>query len=195
MQVFVHDPRVKLEIIGPSTGVLITEPPYWFGYKARGLAWPLAREFPARLTIPADVPPGLIRWQVANANGVSPVEKFAVGRVAEVVEDAKRKSPQLLPALPVTVSGQIRRIEEIDRYQFQVPKAGPVTIELAARQLGSPLHGMLQVRDPAGRDHEPLPRLVRDPREQSAVLHQGLQQRERGGNLRGVGGLGRHGAD
>ena len=81
MQVFVHDPRVKLEIIGPPSGVLITEPPYWFGYKARGLAWPLAREFPARLTIPADVPPGLIRWQVANANGVSPVEKFAIGRV------------------------------------------------------------------------------------------------------------------
>ncbi len=151
MQVFVHDPRVKLEIIGPPSGVLITEPPYWFGYKARGLAWPLAREFPARLTIPADVPPGLIRWQVANANGVSPVGTIAVGRAIEVVEDAKRKSAQVLPVLPVTVSGQIRRIEEIDRYQFQVPKTGPVTIELVARQLGSPLHGMLQVRDPSGR--------------------------------------------
>ena len=73
MQLFVHDPRIKLEIVGPPSPVLISEPPYWFGYKARGFAWPLAREFKAKLTIPADVSPGLVKWQVANANGESPV--------------------------------------------------------------------------------------------------------------------------
>ncbi len=151
MQLFVHDPRIKLEIVGPPSQVLISEPPYWFGYKARGFAWPLAREFKAKLTIPADVPPGLVKWQVANANGASPVGTFHVGNVPDVVEDAKRKTAQPLPALPVTVSGQIRRIEEIDRYQFSVPKAGPVTIELLARPFGSMLHGMLQVRDASGK--------------------------------------------
>lgn len=150
MQLFVHDPRIKLEIVGPPSPVLISEPPYWFGYKARGFAWPLAREFKAKLTIPADVPPGLVKWQVANANGASPVGMFHIGQFPEVLEDAKRKTAQMLPALPVTVSGQIRRIEEIDRYQFSVPKAGPVTIELLARPFGSMLHGMLQVRDPNG---------------------------------------------
>ncbi len=150
MQLFLHDPRIKLEIVGPPSPVLISEPPYWFGYKARGFAWPLAREFKAKLTIPADVPPGLVKWQVANANGASPVGTFHVGNVPEIIEDAKRKTAQPLPALPVTVSGQIRRIEEIDRYQFSVPKAGPVTIELLARPFGSMLHGMLQVRDPNG---------------------------------------------
>lgn len=150
MQLFVHDPRIKLEIVGPPSPVLISEPPYWFGYKARGFAWPLAREFKAKLTIPADVSPGLVKWQVANANGASPVGTFHVGQFPEVLEDAKRKSAQTLPALPVTVSGQIRRIEEIDRYQFSIPKAGPVTIELLARPFGSMLHGMLQVRDPKG---------------------------------------------
>ena len=30
MQIFVHDPRIKLEIIGPSSPVLVPEPPYWF---------------------------------------------------------------------------------------------------------------------------------------------------------------------
>lgn len=150
MQLFVHDPRIKLEIAGPPSPVLISEPPYWFGYKARGFAWPLAREFKAKLTIPADVPSGLVKWQVANANGASPVGTFHVGGVPEVIEDAKRKTAQPLPALPVTVSGQIRRIEEIDRYQFSVPKAGPVTIELLARPFGSMLHGMLQVRDVNG---------------------------------------------
>ncbi len=151
MQILVHDPRIKLEILGKSTGVLITEPPYWFGYKARGYAWPLPREFPARLTIPADVPPGLVRWQVANANGASPVAQFYVGGLPEVAEDPKRKGAQQLPTLPVTVTGQIRRIEEIDRYQFSVAKTGPVTIEIFARRLSSPLHGMLRVRDPSGR--------------------------------------------
>ncbi len=151
MQILVHDPRIKLEIVGKSTGVLITEPPYWFGYKARGYAWPLPREFPAKLTIPADVPSGPIRWQVANANGASPVAHFYVGSLPEIAEDPKSKGPQQLPTLPVTVSGQIRRIEEIDRYQFSVSKTGPVTIEIFARRLNSPLHGMLKVRDPSGR--------------------------------------------
>ena len=151
MQLFVHDPRIKLELIGPASPVLVAEPPYWFGFKARGPAWPLPREFAARLTIPADVPPGLIRWQVANANGASPPEVFQVGVTPEITEDSKRKTAQILPALPVTVAGQIRRIEEIDRYQFKVPKAGPVTIQLVARQLNSPLHAMLKVRDPEGR--------------------------------------------
>src|SRR5437016_2249354 len=116
MQLFVHDPRIKVELLGPPGPVLVAEPPYWFGAKARGPAWPLPREFKARLTIPADVKPGLVRWQVANANGASPPGWLHVGSVPEVAEDAARKSPQLLPALPVTVSGQIRRIEEIAEY-------------------------------------------------------------------------------
>jgi hypothetical protein len=45
----------------------------------------------------------------------------------------------------------VRRIEEIDRYRFSVPKAGPVTLELFARRLGSPLHGMLKVQDATGK--------------------------------------------
>ncbi|TXT19303.1 MAG: peptidase domain-containing protein, partial [Planctomycetota bacterium] len=39
MQLFVHDPRIKLEIVGTPSPVLVPEPPYWFGYKARGMAW------------------------------------------------------------------------------------------------------------------------------------------------------------
>jgi hypothetical protein len=151
MQVFVHDPRIKLEIVGPPSKVLVPDPPYWFGAKARGPAWPLPREFPARLTIPADVEPGLIRWQVANANGASPVESFQVGNVPEVLEDASRKGAQPLPPLPVTVCGQIRKIEEIDAYEFSLPQSGLITLELTARQINSPLHAMLKVCDSNGK--------------------------------------------
>ncbi len=155
MQIFVHDPRIKLEIIGPPSAVLVPEPPYWFEAKGRGYAWPLPREFPAKLTIPADVPPGIVKWQVANANGASPVGFIHVGSAPEIAEDAGRKAPQVLAELPITVNGQIRKIEEIDRYEFTTPQAGPVTIELFAHRLIAPqtmqLHGMLQVRDAAGK--------------------------------------------
>lgn len=151
MQLFVHDPRIKLEITGPPSEVLVPPPPYWFGAKGRGYAWPLPREFPARLTIPADVLPGLVRFQAANANGASPVGFFYVSGGAETTEETNRKSPQVLAQLPMTVNGQIRLIEEVDKYEFVAPKAGPITIELIARQLGSPLHGLVKVRDDQGK--------------------------------------------
>lgn len=79
MQLFAHDQRIKMELLGPPSPVLVADPPYWFGAKARGPAWPLPREFPARITIPADVPPGIVRWQAANANGTSPIGFLHVG--------------------------------------------------------------------------------------------------------------------
>jgi len=151
MQIFLHDPRVKLEMSGPPTAVLVPEPPYWFGAKGRGPAWPLSREFTARLTIAADVPAGPVLFQVANANGPSPAAVFFVGTTPEVVEEPARKTPQVLPVLPVTVNGQIRLIEEIDQFEFVAPKAGPLTVELVTRQMGSPLHGMLKIRDDQGK--------------------------------------------
>src|SRR6185503_10627181 len=33
LQYFVHDPKVRLEITGPASPILVTPPPYWFGYK------------------------------------------------------------------------------------------------------------------------------------------------------------------
>ena len=157
MQIFSFGPRVTIELLGPPTPVLISEPPYWFGAKARGYAWPLPREFRARVTVPSDVSDGFVRWQVANANGVSPTGVIHIGKIPEVIEHEKsdRTGPQLLPRLPVAVSGQIRRIEEIDRYRIHAEQTGPITIELIARQLTSPtnpmaLHGVLKVRDESG---------------------------------------------
>ncbi len=156
MQLISHDPRVKLELIGLPTTVLIPEPPYWFGAKARGYAWPLPREFRARLTVPADVPGGFVRWQVANANGVSPVGVIQIGTIPDALEDAHPNGPQFLPQLPVAVSGQIRHIEDVDRYRIRPVQTGPITLEVLARQLTSPtnpvsLHGIVRVHDDSGR--------------------------------------------
>jgi hypothetical protein len=151
MRVFVHDPRVKLEITGPPGPVIVPEPPYWFGKKARRPPFLLPREFPARLTIPSDCPPGVVTWQVANANGASAVGRLVIGTGPEVIEVDGRTTPQDLESLPVTVSGQIRKIEEVDRYRFTATKAGLVTCRVVAPAIGSDLSAVIEVHDGSGR--------------------------------------------
>lgn len=152
LQFFFSDPRVKLELLGPPGPILVMPPPYWFGSKAYITALPMPREIPAKLTLPADLPPGPIRWQVANANGGSGTAgTFWIGTSAEVLEDEKAKTPQVLPALPIVAQGRLSRIEEIDRYKFRAAKDGPVTCELFARRLGANFNGILEVRDAAGK--------------------------------------------
>jgi hypothetical protein len=152
LQFFFSDPRIKLELLGPPGPILVAPPPYWFGPKGYITALPMPREIPARLTLPADLPTGPIRWQVANANGAGAAAGiFWIGSIPEVTEDDKASGPQLLPSLPVAVHGRLWKIEEVDRYRFKPAKAGPITCELFARRIGANFHGILEVRDSANR--------------------------------------------
>ncbi|MCH2201032.1 MAG: hypothetical protein MK102_03615 [Fuerstiella sp.] len=151
MQFFVHDSRVRLEILGPPGDILITPPPYWKGHKANLGDAPLAREVPARITIPTDMPAGMIEWQLANANGASNIGSFVISREVEVVEaEHGNGRPQTLCGLPITVSGRLSRIEEVDRYRFVPQKRGLVNCRLFTHQLRTPVHGVLEVKDTAG---------------------------------------------
>lgn len=165
MQLFVHDPRIQLESLGPPGPILVPEPPYWFGSKARRPPFPLAREMRARLTIAPDAAPGVVRWQAANANGATATGRILVfaapdpSRASRPDETASRPlleernsedDPQLLPAPPVVVAGQIRKIEEVDRYRFATDRAGPVTCTIRSRVVGSPLNAVVEVRDESG---------------------------------------------
>jgi hypothetical protein len=149
-QFFVHDPRVKLTVTSKPGPVRMHEPPYWFGIQSYANDPWLPREVTATFAIPKDMPPGPVRWSVANANGGGPGGVFVVGTGPEVMEEENRREPQALPPLPVTVNGRLGRIEEVDRYTFQIAKAGPVTCELTARQLGGDFHGVIEIRDAAG---------------------------------------------
>jgi hypothetical protein len=151
MEYFVHDKRVQLVPAGAPGPILVPGPPYWFGAKSRIVALPLAREVPAKFVIPANVPPGPIYWQAANANGCTAAGVFIVGAGPEVIEDERRQAQQLLATLPVTVSGRLMINEEVDRYRFVAAKDGPITCELAARQLGAKFLPILEVRDATGR--------------------------------------------
>ncbi|HEY2249983.1 MAG TPA: PPC domain-containing protein [Planctomycetaceae bacterium] len=157
MQLFVHDPRVKLELVGAPGPVIIPYPPYWFGRRARDSDPPLPREFPARLTIGADVPAGFVRWQAANANGATASGVILIATEPEVREIGGHKSahehktPQTLSTLPVAVVGQLSRLEEVDRYQFTAPRTGPVTLDVWTRRLKTRMNAVLEVRDSTGR--------------------------------------------
>ena len=63
----------------------------------------------------------------------------------------ERSGPQALASLPVIVSGQIRKIEEVDRYRFVALQDGPITLSLTAAAIGSPLTAAVEVRDARGR--------------------------------------------
>lgn len=152
MECFVHDEAVRLEIIGAPGEVLVPEPPYWFGIKARRAPSPLPREFPTRLTIHPGVSPGIVSWQVANANGGSAVGKLFITDLPIVKEIERRGGAQALPELPVAICGRLRVIEEVDRYEFVAKTSGLVTCEVVSRALGTTLNAVLGVQDETGRE-------------------------------------------
>ena len=106
LQWFVHDPRVQLHVLGPAGDYHVPPPPYWFGARASMPAPPIPREVPAKLTLDPATPAGLIRWQIANANGSSGTGVFYASRSLEIVEARSRDFPQRISALPVAVSGR-----------------------------------------------------------------------------------------
>ena len=151
MELFSRDSRIQIELTGAPGPVIVPEPPYWFGKKARRGPFPMQRETPAKLKLPADVLPGIYRWQAANANGVTASGNFVVSAALEVVEQKNHQEPQLLTSLPVTVSGQILKIAEVDEYRFTAPATGPLTCEVVAAGIGSPLTAIVEIRDVSGR--------------------------------------------
>jgi hypothetical protein len=144
VQFFTYHPTVKFAPLGPPGEVLVPESPFWFGQKSFLNDPLLPREVAAKLTLPADLPPGPVRWAVANANGAGGGGVFVVGSGDEVTEDEARTMPQEL-SLPVTVNGRLRRIEEVDRYTFTSAASGLVTLDLFARRLGNEFNGVLEV--------------------------------------------------
>lgn len=151
MQFFVFDDDIALTVSGGPGEFLVPEPPYWFGPKAFSTAWPIPREIPAELTAANTAEPGLVYWQVANANGASSTAVLSVTREPVLLESrARPETIQSLPRLPVNVCGRISRIAEVDRYRIVPQSDGPLTLDVLARRLGADFHVALQVEDAEG---------------------------------------------
>ncbi len=147
---FLSVPGATLAVTGIPGAVLNHEPPYWFGIKSYANDPPLPREVTAKLTLPADMPPGPFFWRVANANGSGNAGVFIVSDGDEILENRRHERPQELTQVPTTISGCLGRIEETDVYRFQVTADTLVTCDLTARRLGSDFHGVIEVRDDRG---------------------------------------------
>ncbi|MFM8272939.1 MAG: PPC domain-containing protein [Gemmata sp.] len=151
LEFFLLDSRATLKTTGAPGPIIVPPPPYWFGPKAYIVPLPLPREQPAAITLPADLPPGPVRWAVAGASGAGlKTGIFWVGTGAEVSEERAAKLPQKLPPLPVTVNGRLEKVEEVDRYLFTAVKDGPVTLDVFARRLGVNMNSAVTVRDAKG---------------------------------------------
>jgi hypothetical protein len=147
MQVFVRDERIQLEIVGEPGPVIVPEPPYWFGKKARRAPYKIPRETKAKLTIREDVPPGVYKWQAANANGATACGRFAITNAPFQLDS----TATVLETLPVCVCGQIKLVREVDRFQFVAPQDGLVKCSLTAASISSPLRAIVELRDATGK--------------------------------------------
>src|SRR6056297_237223 len=154
-QFIVLDDDVVLKPLSLPGPLLYPGAPYWFGPRALNSykPFPIPREIAARLTIPADTPAGVIRWQVVNANGASQPAEFVITRdVAEYREDALtvEQAHRQLPALPCVINGRLEKKEEVDRYSFVAALTGLVTCEVPKIASSATLHAAVRVSDEQG---------------------------------------------
>ena len=150
MQWFVLDERITLQTDGIPGVYHLPPPPYWFGPRSGLPAMPIPREVRGLINIPTETPEGLVRWQVANANGSSETAVFYVSHGEEIIEHRSRDLPQRLEALPVAVAGRLSRLTEVDRYEFVSERDQIVSVDLMARRLGVDMNPVVEVRDDSG---------------------------------------------
>ncbi|MEQ9409535.1 MAG: hypothetical protein RIK87_17500 [Fuerstiella sp.] len=149
-QFFVRDEGVQLEILQPAGELLFPGPPHWFGPKAANKAFLIPREVTARFTVPHGYDGDVIRWQVANANGVSPPRELAVAATNDAAEDESVTSAggeQPLPTPPCTICGRLKQKEEVDHYSFTAADNGLVTCAVRSAGFGHGISAAVLVHD------------------------------------------------
>ncbi|MFO0880596.1 MAG: PPC domain-containing protein [Gemmataceae bacterium] len=110
------------------------------------------QDMAGEITIAADASIGPRRVRVWTAEGASSGPLFAVGDLPEVVEEETDGDPIAVPVtLPVTINGRIFPREDIDVWSFIARKGQPITCEVQAARLHSPLDARLEVTGPDGR--------------------------------------------
>jgi len=145
-----ESPGVKIEALGAPGPVLLPEPPYWQGIRSFLNDPPLPREMEARISLPPGMAEGPVRWRVVNACGSKGVGTFWVDSARQVLEDTSRGVVTDAGTLPVTISGRLGLIGEVDRHRFVPARSGTVSVDILARRLGSDLNAVIEVRDAAG---------------------------------------------
>lgn len=109
------------------------------------------KDYRAEITVSPEAPLGTRLWHCSTLQGVTSPMKFVVGDLPETVEDEiEGPSHPVRITLPRTVNGRIFPREDTDDWEFILEKGIRVTCEIAARELGSPLHSVLELFGPDG---------------------------------------------
>lgn len=112
-----------------------------------------AAKLTAKVEVGADVGPGLHFLRVATNSGVSNVRPICVDDLPEVAETDKNRAkatPQVIP-VPCVVAGKIEP-EAADFFKFPVQPGKPITVEVLARRIGSPLDPVVILYDGNGKE-------------------------------------------
>ncbi len=112
-----------------------------------------ATKLNVKLDVPKDLPPGLHFVRVATKAGVSNFRPLSIDDWVEVAETDKNRSkstPQVVP-VPSVIVGKAD-VEAADFFKFPVVAGKPITLEILARRLGSPLDPVLVLSDANGRE-------------------------------------------
>lgn len=105
------------------------------------------------VVVPKSVPVGIAALRLAGTNGISDLHLFMIDDLPVVAEGATNRAPGSAQRVspPVAVEGHCEELA-YDYFRFKARKGQPLTIEVVANRLGSPLDPVLRVLDAAGNE-------------------------------------------
>jgi len=112
-----------------------------------------ATKLKVTIAIPKDAKPGLHFFRVATKAGVSNARPICFDDLPAVLENEKNRTkaaPQVV-ASPAVIVGKAD-VESGDFFKVPVVAGKPITFEVLARRLGSPMDPVIIVSDGAGRE-------------------------------------------
>ena len=109
------------------------------------------QDFGGTVHVDTAAPLGTRYWRVSTSQGTTPLKKFVVGELPEIVEDEIDGEPiPTAVSLPVTINGRISPREDVDLWTFSAAAGDVVSCDVFAARIGSPLDAHLEVHGPDG---------------------------------------------
>ena len=104
--------------------------------------------------IASDAPLGNHQIRLITPKGVSNPQNFLVGNLPEMKENEPNNilDQANVLELPVTVSGVVSSIDDLDVFKFKLSKGARLICDISAQRMGSPLDTYLELYHPNGNE-------------------------------------------
>ena len=106
-----------------------------------------------RISVPAEVTPGVHGLRVVTPGGVSPLQLFVVDDLPSVAHNRANKTPTAAQEItaPVAIDGVMDSLS-LNYYKFKAAAGQKLSFEVLARRFGSPLDPMIRILDMEGHE-------------------------------------------